>query len=360
MSTTKIVRNNYTVELDEPELYVDNLKRGRSGHMTHAMAEFAPGCFIDFNSNCSAKRASGHSTFGWVEYRISKDCGKTYSDVHELPISKDYFYDGVYMISVEKAVACNDGSIVAFCLRNTILTSVGCEPWSTPEVIISTDEGETWSEPTMLCPHQGRIYDALYHNGEIYVLIFCNPYFLGKNPEDVYRIYKSSDNGKTFEELCVIPFETLRRGYGSILFDEKGILHAYAYNESSERELDHAISEDCGKTWKVCEPCYVAHGIRNPQTALIDGVYVLHGRAEKLEGFVLYTSEDGYTWDEGTFLIENKGAACYYSNNLNLKDENGNFLLIQYSDTSNYPQELNHRGETMKVNVMHQRLRIIK
>ena len=54
MSTTKIVRNNYTIELDEPELYVDNLKRGRSGHMTHAMAEFAPGCFIDFNSNCSA------------------------------------------------------------------------------------------------------------------------------------------------------------------------------------------------------------------------------------------------------------------------------------------------------------------
>ncbi len=40
---TRIVRDGYTVELEEPELYVDNAARGRSSHMTHAMAEFAPG-----------------------------------------------------------------------------------------------------------------------------------------------------------------------------------------------------------------------------------------------------------------------------------------------------------------------------
>ena len=71
--STFIERENYAVEFEEPELYVDNKTRGRSGHMTHAMAEFAPGCFIDFNSNCSPVRWSGHSTYGWVEYRISKD-----------------------------------------------------------------------------------------------------------------------------------------------------------------------------------------------------------------------------------------------------------------------------------------------
>ena len=35
-------RDGYTVELSEPTLYVDNESRGRSGHMTHAIVEYAP------------------------------------------------------------------------------------------------------------------------------------------------------------------------------------------------------------------------------------------------------------------------------------------------------------------------------
>ena len=96
------------------------------------------------------------------------------------------------------------------------------------------------------------------------------------------------------------------------------------------------------------EPCYVARGMRNPQTAFIDGVYILHGRGLDWGGLVAYTSEDGYTWDEGTVIAE-KRALAYYSNNINLKDEKGNFLLIQYS--SPY-------AEDYRVNVMHQKLRI--
>ena len=77
----KIERENYTVSFSEPTLYVDNESRGRSGHMSHAMAEFAPGKLIDFNSNCTAAKYGGHSTFGWIEYRISEDGGETFSDV---------------------------------------------------------------------------------------------------------------------------------------------------------------------------------------------------------------------------------------------------------------------------------------
>ena len=77
MSYKTIEHDTYTVLFDEPTLYVDNEARGRSGHMTHAMAEFAPGKFIDFNSNCSAVRLGGHYPYGWVEYRISEDAGKT-------------------------------------------------------------------------------------------------------------------------------------------------------------------------------------------------------------------------------------------------------------------------------------------
>ena len=39
----EIKRDNYTVHVGDPILYVDNESRNRSGHMTHAMAEFAPG-----------------------------------------------------------------------------------------------------------------------------------------------------------------------------------------------------------------------------------------------------------------------------------------------------------------------------
>ncbi len=346
----EIKRPGYTVLLEEPTVYVDNEARRRSGHMSHAMAEFQKGSFIDFNSNCSAVLWDGHMPYGWVEYRISRDCGKTYSDIRTLQYSMDEFLDGVTMISVEKAVACDDGTIVALCLRNDGTHKYRCEPWDTPTFITSTDEGKTWSEPKVYSPYCGRTYDAFYHNGVIYVLHLCNEHFTGTLPEHVYRLYKSYDNGKSFEEASVLPIEPFGRGYGSILMDDHGILHAYAYNVNAEEEMDHAISRDQGKTWELQKPCYLAKGIRNPQTALIDGVYVLHGRAGGLKGFVFYTSANGADWDEGTMLVEKQGVSAYYSNNLNLTDENGPFLLVQYSES--------YQGN--RVNVMHMNVRVKK
>ena len=43
----KISRENYSVKLSDPIVYVDNESRARSGHMTHAMAEYKKGAFID-------------------------------------------------------------------------------------------------------------------------------------------------------------------------------------------------------------------------------------------------------------------------------------------------------------------------
>ncbi len=344
----QIIRKNYTVEIEEPELYVDNERRKRSGHMSHAMAEFAPNCFIDFNSNCSAIRCDGHMPYGWIEYRISRDGGKTYSEVKDLPYSLQSFYDGIHFISVEKAVACDNGRIVAFCLRNDATDPSCCEPWFTPTRIISDDEGETWSEPLEYSQWRGRTYDAVYHNGVIYALHLCNRNFLGKTPDHKYRIFTSHDNGKNFEEHSIVPIDPIGRGYGAMVFDKEGRLHVYAYNRAAEHRLDHAISEDLGKSWSILEPCYLAEGIRNPQIAYIDGVYVLHGRAGGNRGFIVYTSEDACNWDEGHYIIKKSGVPAFYSNNLPLKDEKGNFLLIQYSDS--------YAG--CRVNVMHLKLRI--
>lgn len=64
--------------LSDPEVYIDNQARKRSGHMSHAMVEFAPGRILAFNSNCPQERYAGHSPFGWIEYRCSEDYGKTW------------------------------------------------------------------------------------------------------------------------------------------------------------------------------------------------------------------------------------------------------------------------------------------
>lgn len=221
MNVKKISRENFEVILEEPTLYVDNKSRWRSGHMSHALAKLSEKSFIDFNSNCSAVRHAGHSAFGWIEYRLSTDSGKTYSDIFDLEYSKKCMLDGVYCLSVEKAIACNDGTIVAFCLRNSVYgDSIGCMPWVATTYIRS-----------------------------------------------------------------------------------------------------------------------------------FDGVYILHGRAGGVKGFVLYTSTDAENFDEGTMLIDKKDAYCFYSNNLTLTDEKGEFMLIQYSDTYD---------ESCRVNVWHQVLRIKK
>lgn len=346
-----IKSKGFIAHLSEPILYVDNQKRGRSGHMSHGMAEWAPGKLIDFNSNCTAKWHGGHSTFGFIEYRLSEDGGETFSDIYELPYAKKELLDGVNVISVEKAVACDDGTIVAICLRNCAHDL--CQPWDTPMVVRSKDGGKTWSEEKELCEYKGRVYDACYYDGKIYVLEFCNDGtgdFCGEKDEHVYRIFTSDNSGESFEELCVVPVPTLGRGYGSMLIDDKGNMHVYAYNVNDERNMDHVMSPDLGKTWGQAEKSYVAHGIRNPQTAQMDGVYILHGRGEKYFGFYIYFSEDGVNWDEGTLIGEVKGS-CYYSNNIVLKNkENKNRLLIQYSE--------GYDGE--KVNVFHRWLSIEK
>ena len=341
-----IVRDGYTVCVDDAELYVDNESRFRSGHMSHAMAEFAPNCFIDFNSNCSPVRCNGHSAFGWIEYRISRDSGKTYSDVYTLPYARKTMEEGLNTISVEKAVACPDGSIIAFCLRNDAMELICCEPYLLPPVaVVSRDGGETWGEPYEVCPFKGRIYDAFYYEGAVYFLIFCNRNHRGDNPSNLYRLYKSTDNGATFEEMSILPFDYFCRAYGAMIFDTEGNLHAYVYNNMEERKMDHAISRDGGRTWELLAPCYLPKGIRNPQVAYIDGVYILHGRGMQTFNFVLYTSTDATNWDEGTFIDEGHG---FYSNNIVLHDEKGAFLLMQYS--KNY--------ELSRVNVWHRTLRI--
>lgn len=371
----KIIREGFTVEFEDATLYVDNKSRYRSGHMSHALAQFAPGKFIDFNSNCSAVRWDGHSPYGWIEYRISEDAGKTYSEVYNLPYSLESFYDGIYTISVEKAVACDDGTIVAFCLRNCAYAYGCCSPLGSPTVVRSRDGGKTWSDPYEFSPRKGRIYDSIYRDGVIYTLMKCSVDWYGNGPEDIHYLYKSTDNGATFQEISGLPFDYKSRGYGALIFDENGDLHAYIMNSEAVCDLEHTVSHDNGVNWEAVDTKHFAKGANNPQIAFIDGVYVLHGRSCKCDGYILYTSKDAINWDEGTYIAD-KAGLCYYSNHLVLRDEHGeNFLLLQYSevygdatDPVNIAENARNiwaglsvqRLGNAQVNVMHRVLRIKK
>ncbi len=320
------------LKISEPEMYVDNEARGRSGHMSHAMTEYQPGKVLDFNSNCSSKRLGGHAAYGWIEYRRSLDSGRTWGDVYELPYAKQAFLDGKFTVSIEKAVTCPDGTVVIFGVRNDPLTEVCCEPWDTPVYLSSPDAGETWTDAQELSPFKGRVYDAVCHEGVIYAYEFCNTNFLGSLPENVYRLYKSEDSCKTFTEVSIVDIETEGRGYGAIQFRPDGSLLAYAYNSQDECHMDTSVSYDLGKTWKKLPAGYVAKGIRNPQIALLEDTYILHGRGADFKGFVFYTSKDGVNWDDG-YMLESEKSMCYYSNNLVLEGDNGKKrLLVQYSD----------------------------
>ena len=86
-------------KLNKPTLFVDNQARKRSGHMGHAMVEYAPGRILDFYSNCDYDRVSGHSGYGWMEYRRSTDGGTTWEPARKLDYSVKLYEQGVQDIN---------------------------------------------------------------------------------------------------------------------------------------------------------------------------------------------------------------------------------------------------------------------
>ena len=330
------------IRLSEPEIFCDREKEGRSGHVGHGLCEFSPGKIIDFSPNTSDKKGVGHAMFGWMEYRISTDYGKTFGEPRKFPFSWEAFLDGIYTVAVEKVTAAPDGSVTAYCLRGTTEAVMCCEPYKTPFYVRSEDGGETWGEPKEFSPYVGRIYDAVVMpDGVVCVLQACgnNGDFLAEN----YRLFRSEDGGKTFWEASVLPIgNNKENAYGNLIVNPDGSLTAYLYNVNDEEHMDCAVSRDEGRTWCETFRSYVAKKIRNPQVMILDGQYILHGRAGWNErsgsgAFAFYTSSDGKEWDEGTILVEGR-PACFYSNNLVLNCPDGKQrALVEYSENYHDP-----------------------
>ena len=332
--------------ISEPVIHADNEAKKRSGHMGHGMTEFAPGKVIAFSANTSAVRGGGHAHFGWVDYAISEDYGNTFGQARPLPYSMECLLEGEYTIGVEKAVATEDGKIAAFCLRWRICEDTSKARWGLPMVVMSADGGETWGEAKPVSRYYGRVFDAICHEGDVYVLEFCNPPGkMGELPEHKYRLFKSEDNCESFELVNEIPWDTLGRTYGNMIFTPEGDLIVYAYDMNDEHGMDYIVSHDKGETWEAPSKCYMKKRIRNPQIGYMDGQYYCTARAGEIEDesvlrgeFVIYTSADGIHWDDGKILI--KGRPCsFYTENLTLKLPDGSSkMLLKYSE--NYDPDI--------------------
>lgn len=324
-------------------MFADHSKEGRSGHMGHALVEYAPGCALAFYPNCSAEdmRWKGHSGYGWMEYKRTVDAGRTWSAPVIEPNSKALFDEHCGKTRMcEKAVCTDDGKIILFYLTCDMVTNGHIwEPYFEPCYAESTDGGVTWSEPKLFVHEAGRVYDAVIYKGDIYVLFLSNAELPGiaHLQEHPYKLYKSTDGGKSFNYISTLPFDsTINCLYGTMLFTPDGRLIAYIYDEKDEHNLKYIISEDLGKSWGINRRAFFAKKLRNPQLTCFGGRYFIHGRSgsfgTETGHFVLYASEDAVNWDEGTYLRMAEHGAGAYSNNLVVHDPNGSDrLLIQTS-----------------------------
>jgi len=349
---------NISFEIEPPNppnegiLFVDHSKTDRSGHLGHALVEYEQGKILAFYANCSDFN-KGHSGDGWMEYKRSEDGGCTWSEPCVLEYSKEVYERGIgHSVMCEKALLTDDGHIILF---NLECEGKGWAPLGVPTYQSSTDDGKTWQQPQPMGSEPGRIYDAIIHDGCIYVLELANDSkskWYGNSPEHHYSLYVSTDGGRSFSRRNVLPFHFDGRGYGALAVLHDGSLIAYVYNIADEKNLDYATSRDGGSTFSEVKTAFMQKQIRNPQVAPFKGGFVLHGRSgsmgEKGESghFVLYTSRDGIDWDEGRYLRMQEAGAGAYSNNLLVSSPGARAperLLIQAS----------HAYEQSKTNIYH-------
>ena len=351
MSSQNAEEDWFVVEPRDPPnegiLFVDHAAAGRSGHLGHALVEYAPGGILAFFANCSAYHG-GHSGDGWMEYRRSEDGGRTWGEPSVLDYSRAV-YEGHpdHSVMCEKAVLADDGAIILF---NLECRGKKWQPLAVPTYLRSIDGGLTWQPARVMGDHPGRIWDAMVHEGCIMALELCNDSkvaWYGNLPEHHYALYVSTDNGQTFARRSVLPFEFEKRGYGTMAILPDGNLVVYVYNQADEKHLDYVTSVDGGHTWSDVQTSYMAKQIRNPQMAAFKQGYVLHGRsgnrgAETEKGhFVLYASRDGLSWDAGRYLRIRQAGLGAYSNNVSISGPDR--LLIQAS----------HAYEEDKTSVFH-------
>lgn len=326
---------------------VDLEARGASGHLGHALVQRPDGTVVAMYPECSTDAPGrygthGHSALGHMRILTSTDLGATWEERGPLGYSYRAQEEGrPYRVFTEKIVVTPSGELVAFNLRSDITEDPLWEPYL-PATWARSADGLDWAEETELSGIPGRVYDALRVGDDILALEFQNDAvydFAGKVAEHRYVLHASSDGGRTFDVRSVLPFNVLERGYGTMCEREDGSLIVYVYNKTDEIHADYVTSDDGGRTWSAPRRSFFGRRLRNPQLIRFGGGYFMHGRSGSYGddlgkgNVILYYSNDGLIWDEGTYLALRRHGQGGYSNSLVVRDDAGreHSLLIMSS-----------------------------
>lgn len=314
----------------------------RSGHGGNCLTQCNNGDIISFYSNVSGDIWEGHSVAGWSEYKISADFGNTWSKPHIFEFSKKIHESNLYCSALVFGVCtAPDGTVIAIVNR---FSKPEWEKEDTPIYFTSSDNGLSWSGPFYFDKNAtvediSMTFDAVFiKDDSIYIVFMGGSANYCPGP---YSLYKSENNGKSFEKVSILPFD-YRNYYvtAGVLNNGEIIVYSYPYrgNETDEYNIPYVISYDNGKTWSEVKTSYFSKKIRNPQMSeKMNGFYFMNGRSgsygEDSGNMVLYVSDDGIKWDDGTIIYkkEGKGGDCYSGNLVVSKNTENEKLIIQSS-----------------------------
>lgn len=114
-------------------------------------------------------------------------------------------------------------------------------------------------------------------------------------------------------------------------------------------KMDCVVGAVCGHTWSSAEIAPFQKRIRNPQMALLNGCYFMHGHGGSFgdeagkDYLTLYLSRDGPTSDAGVYMRMRTAGLGAYSNSIvvgPLNPSKRKRLLIQASHA--YEDHLTH------------------
>ena len=221
-------------------LFVDRQKEDHSGHGHNSIAECRNGDVIAFYSvtGTGADNWNGHGCAGWSEYRRSTDGGLTWSTPTPFEYSKRMF-EGTEMCSalVYSVVTTPNGTLVATVIH---YANEKWEKQRAPAYFLSKDQGQTWQGPRAF-DESATVQDIAYtmdtsfvHAGEIFIVFRGG----GSNmtPGGPQTLWVSSDNGESFRQRSVLPFDDATYYWAAGALDHGEII-VYTYDAQPQRAL---------------------------------------------------------------------------------------------------------------------------